>query len=56
MPRERTEACKVSQGLDVVGTLLFLLHSIGESKASSGPRVGEIDFLDGGAVKSYYKG
>lgn len=56
MSRERAEACKLSRGLGVEGTLLFLWRSTGQSKAGSDPRTGETDFLDGGAAKSYYKG
>lgn len=56
VPRERVEACKLSWGLGVGGTLLFLWSSIVQSKAGSDPRIEEIDFLDGGAAKFYYKG
>lgn len=52
----RAEACKLSRVLGVEGALVFLWHSNGQSKAGSGPRIGEMDLLDSGAAKSYYKG
>lgn len=51
MLRERAEECKASWCLGVVGRLLFLLHSISQNKGGPDSRVGEIDFLDGGATK-----
>lgn len=52
----KSRTYKASRGLGMVGTTLFPLHFIGQSKDGPDSRVGETDFLDGEAAKSYYKG
>lgn len=52
----KSRTYKASLGLGMVGTTLFSLHFIGQSKDGPDSRVGETDFLDAEAAKSYYKG